>query len=75
MPDVNARWMGDKIRRYKKADISVAVQTERGSDGAHRAERVRLGLAGISSEVRRSRARRRRASSTPADMIGGTFTI
>ena len=28
VPDVNASWMGDKIRRYSKADISVAVQTD-----------------------------------------------
>ena len=75
MPDVNASWLGDKIRRYSQVDVSVAVQTEaglmvpilRGADGK--------GLDAISAEVRALAAKARAGKLVPHDFTGGTFTI
>jgi pyruvate dehydrogenase E2 component (dihydrolipoamide acetyltransferase) len=75
VPDVNASWLGDKIRKYKKADISVAVQTERGLMVPIVRSACCLGLKSISSEVKALAGRAREGSLTPQDMTGGTFTI
>ena len=75
VPEVNASWMGDKIRRYKKADVSVAVQTEAGLMVPVVRNACGLGLAGISSEVRHLAGKAKEGKLAPADMIGGTFTI
>ena len=52
VPDVNASWHGDFIRRYNNVDVSIAAQTSaglmvpvlRGADG--------LGLREISSGIK-----------------------
>lgn len=75
VPDVNASWLGDKIRKYKKADISVAVQTERGLMVPIVRSACCLGLKSISSEVKALAGRARDGALTPQDMTGGTFTI
>ena len=75
VPEVNASWMGDKIRRYKKADVSVAVQTEAGLMVPVVRNACGLGLTGISSEVRSLAGKAKEGKLTPTDMIGGTFTI
>jgi len=75
VPDVNASWLGDKIRKYKKADISVAVQTERGLMVPIVRSACCLGLKSISSEVKALAGRARDGTLTPHDMTGGTFTI
>ena len=75
VPEVNSSWLGDKIRRYKKADISVAVQTERGLMVPIVRSACCLGLKTISSEVKALAGRAREGSLTPQDMTGGTFTI
>ena len=75
VPDVNASWLGDKIRKYKKADISVAVQTERGLMVPIVRSACCLGLKSISAEVKSLAGRARSGSLTPQDMTGGTFTI
>jgi len=75
VPEVNASWMGDKIRQYKKADISVAVQTDAGLMVPVVRGACGLGLAGISGEVRALAGRAKEGRLAPAEMIGGTFTI
>jgi pyruvate dehydrogenase E2 component (dihydrolipoamide acetyltransferase) len=75
VPDVNASWMGDKIRVYKNADISVAVQTDAGLMVPIVRNACGLGLSGISSEVRVLAGKAKEGKLSPADMIGGTFTI
>lgn len=75
VPDVNSSWLGDKIRKYKKADISVAVQTERGLMVPIVRSACCLGLKTISSEVKDLASRARNGKLTPQDMTGGTFTI
>ena len=75
VPEVNASWMGDKIRQYKKADISVAVQTDAGLMVPVVRGACGLGLTGISSEVRELAGKAKEGKLGPNDMIGGTFTI
>ena len=75
VPEVNASWMGDKIRQYKKADISVAVQTDVGLMVPVVRGACGLGLTGISSEVKSLAGKAKDGKLGPNDMIGGTFTI
>ena len=75
VPEVNASWMGDKIRQYKKADISVAVQTDAGLMVPVVRNACGLGLTGISSEVRSLAGKAKEGKLGPDDMVGGTFTI
>ena len=75
VPAVNASWMGDKIRRFKKADVSVAVQTDAGLMVPVVRNACGLGLTGISSEVRVLAGKAKEGKLAPTDMIGGTFTI
>ena len=75
VPEVNASWMGDKIRQYKKADISVAVQTDAGLMVPVVRGACGLGLTGISSEVKSLAGKAKEGKLGPNDMIGGTFTI
>ena len=75
VPEVNAAWLGDRIRRYNAVDVSVAVQTDaglmvpivRGADSK--------GLAAISADVKALAAKARAGKLTPAEFVGGTFTI
>jgi pyruvate dehydrogenase E2 component (dihydrolipoamide acetyltransferase) len=67
--------MGDKIRRYKKADISVAVQTPQGLMVPVVRNACGLGLTGISGEVKELAGKAKEGKLGPTDMIGGTFTI
>jgi len=75
VPEVNASWMGDKIRRYKKADVAVAVQTPQGLMVPVVRGACGLGLSGISGEVKALAGKAKEGKLAPADMIGGTFTI
>ena len=65
VPEVNASWMSDKIRQYKKADISVAVQTDAGLMVPVVRNACGLGLTGISSEVRSLAGKAKEGSSAP----------
>ena len=67
--------MSDKIRQYKKADISVAVQTDAGLMVPVVRNACGLGLTGISSEVRSLAGKAKEGKLGPDDMVGGTFTI
>ena len=75
VPEVNASWMGDTIRVYEKADISVAVQTDAGLMVPVVRNACGLGLAGVSSEVKQLAGKAKDGKLGPMDMIGGTFTI
>jgi len=75
VPECNASWQGEFVRRYKSVDMSVAVQTEhglmvpivKGADGK--------GLAAISADVQRLAAKAREGKLAPHEFMGGTFTI
>lgn len=75
VPEANSAWLGDSIRTYKNADISVAVATPTGlitpivKDAGHK------GLATISAETKALAAKARDGKLKPEEYQGGTFTI
>ncbi len=74
-PDVNVNFMGEAIHRFKHADISVAVATDRGlitpiirsADGKTISE--------ISSEMKELSQRAKNETLQPSDYQGGTFSL
>lgn len=75
VPEVNSRWMGDVVRMYHSADISIAVQTERGLITPIVQEADRKGLRDISEDVKRLAGKARENALEPEEFMGGTFTI
>lgn len=75
VPEVNSAWMGDKIRRYKSVDMSIAVQTEHGLMVPIVRAADRKGLAAISADVKALAAKAKDGKLQPAEFVGGTFTI
>eukprot|EP00178_Gracilaria_changii_P028084 TRINITY_DN953_c0_g1_i4.p1 TRINITY_DN953_c0_g1~~TRINITY_DN953_c0_g1_i4.p1 ORF type:complete len:465 (-),score=78.90 TRINITY_DN953_c0_g1_i4:3036-4430(-) len=75
VPEVNSQWMGDKIRTYHAADISIAVQTEQGLITPIVKDADRKGLKEISNDVKQLAAKARDNALTPEEFMGGTFTI
>jgi pyruvate dehydrogenase E2 component (dihydrolipoamide acetyltransferase) len=75
VPEVNAQWMGDKIRMFHSADISVAVQTPNGLITPIVKEADRKGIREISGEVKELAERARAGKLAPDEFMGGTFTI
>lgn len=75
VPEVNSSWMGDTVRRYHAADISLAVQTDHGLMVPIVKDADTKGLSSISADVKELAGRARDNKLTPADYTGGTFTI
>lgn len=75
VPEVNAQWMGDKIRMFHSADISVAVQTEQGLITPIVKEADRKGLKEISEDVKLLAGKAKENTLAPEEFMGGTFTI
>jgi pyruvate dehydrogenase E2 component (dihydrolipoamide acetyltransferase) len=74
-PAVNAQWMGNTVRNYKYADISVAVATEAGliTPIVFRADT--LGLINIAKRTKDISKRARDGKLDPKEFVGGTSTI
>ncbi|KAL7746386.1 pyruvate dehydrogenase complex dihydrolipoamide acetyltransferase component (E2) [Sorochytrium milnesiophthora] len=75
VPAVNSAWMGDFIRQYENADISVAVATPAGLITPIVARAETLGLSTISRTLKDLSARARSNKLKPQEYQGGTFTI
>ena len=75
VPDMNAAWHGDFIRKYKQAHISVAVQTDIGLLVPVVRMADAKGLEAIHGDVRALADKAKGGGLTPAEMEGGTFTI
>lgn len=75
VPEVNSAWMGDKVRRYKSVDMSIAVQTEHGLMVPIVRAADRKGLAAISADVKALAAKAKEGKLQPSEFVGGTFTI
>jgi pyruvate dehydrogenase E2 component (dihydrolipoamide acetyltransferase) len=75
VPDVNAQWMGDVIRKFHSADISVAVQTPNGLITPIVKDADRKGVRDISAEVKSLAERARAGKLAYEEFVGGTFTI
>ncbi|KAF8642312.1 hypothetical protein AX16_009582 [Volvariella volvacea WC 439] len=75
VPEANSAWLGEVIRTYKKADISVAVATPTGLITPIVRDVGSKGLATISSETKALAKKARDGKLAPNDYQGGTFTI
>eukprot|EP00177_Eucheuma_denticulatum_P002323 GFKZ01004166.1.p1 GENE.GFKZ01004166.1~~GFKZ01004166.1.p1 ORF type:complete len:499 (-),score=87.48 GFKZ01004166.1:1887-3173(-) len=75
VPEVNAQWMGDKIRMFHGADISIAVQTDQGLITPIVKNADRKGLKEISSDVKELAGKAKDNALAPEEFMGGTFTI
>lgn len=75
VPEVNAQWMGDKIRMFHGADISIAVQTDQGLITPIIKNADRKGMKEISSDVKELAVKAKDNALAPEEFMGGTFTI
>ncbi|CAA7266555.1 unnamed protein product [Cyclocybe aegerita] len=75
VPEANSAWLGEVIRTYKKADISVAVATPTGLITPIIKDAGSKGLATISAETKALAKKARDGKLQPAEYQGGTFTI
>jgi len=75
VPEANSAWLGDVIRQYKNADISIAVATPNGLITPIIKDVGSKGLASISSEAKALAKKARDGKLAPQEYQGGTFTI
>lgn len=75
VPEANSAWLGEVIRTYNKADISVAVATPTGLITPIIKDAGSKGLATISAETKALAKKARDGKLAPAEYQGGTFTI
>ncbi|KXN89914.1 Dihydrolipoyllysine-residue acetyltransferase [Leucoagaricus sp. SymC.cos] len=75
VPEANSAWLGEVIRQYKKADISVAVATPTGLITPIVKDVGSKGLATISAETKALAKKARDGKLQPSEYQGGTFTI
>ncbi|KAH9486809.1 Dihydrolipoyllysine-residue acetyltransferase component of pyruvate dehydrogenase complex, mitochondrial [Psilocybe cubensis] len=75
VPEANSAWLGEVIRTYKKADISIAVATPNGLITPIVKDAGSKGLASISAETKALAKKARDGKLQPSEYQGGTFTI
>jgi len=75
VPDCNASWFDDFMRKYDNVDICIAVQTDAGLMVPVVRDADKKGLLQIAGEVKALAARARDGKLGPEEMTGGTFTI
>jgi pyruvate dehydrogenase E2 component (dihydrolipoamide acetyltransferase) len=74
-PDANAMFAGDKVYKFKRADISVAVAVEGGLVTPVIKGACSKGLAEISAEMKVLAEKAREGKLLPEEYQGGTFSI
>ncbi|KAI0652213.1 pyruvate dehydrogenase [Trametes meyenii] len=75
VPEANSAWLGEVIRQYNKADISVAVATPTGLITPIIKDVGAKGLASISAEGKALAKKARDGKLQPQEYQGGTFTV
>jgi len=75
VPSVNSQWLGDRIREYRKVDISIAVMTPVGLITPIVFDAQSKKISQISAEVKALAALAKENKLKPEQFIGGTFTI
>lgn len=74
-PEVNAHWMGDRIRQFYRVHIGMAVAIEEGLITPVIFDADQKGLGEISRESKELAARARERKLTPEQYTGSTFSI
>ncbi|KAI6007309.1 pyruvate dehydrogenase [Pisolithus albus] len=75
VPEANSAWLGEVIRQYNRADISVAVATPTGLITPIVMDVGSKGLATISTETKALAKKARDGKLAPQEYQGGTFTV
>ncbi|PVG04612.1 pyruvate dehydrogenase [Serendipita vermifera] len=75
VPEPNSAWLGEVIRQYKKADISMAVATPNGLITPIIKDVGSKGLAAIAVESKALAKKARDGKLAPHEYQGGTFTV
>lgn len=75
VPEANAQWAGDAIRRFSSVDLAVAVAVEGGLVTPVLRAAEGKGLLAISREMAALVARARAGKLLPEDYRGGGFTL
>jgi pyruvate dehydrogenase E2 component (dihydrolipoamide acetyltransferase) len=74
-PEINIQFDGDIIKRFKRADVSVAVSIDGGLITPVVKDAGRISLSEISSRMKDLSARAKTGKLKPSEFLGGTFTI
>jgi pyruvate dehydrogenase E2 component (dihydrolipoamide acetyltransferase) len=74
-PDVNAHWLGDRIRRFNRVHLGMAVAIPDGLITPVIFDADRKGLGEIARESRELAARARDRKLTPEEYMGSTFSV
>jgi len=75
VPEVNSQWMGDFVRQFHTADISVAVATDLGLITPIVKSADRKGLKAISGDVKSLSQKAKENKLKLEEFVGGTFTV
>jgi len=74
-PEVNAHWLGDRIRFFNRVHLGMAVATDDGLIVPVIFDADQKGLREISSESRALAAKARERKLTPEQYTGSTFSV
>ena len=74
-PDVNAHWMGDRIRHFNRVHVAMAVATEAGLITPVIFDADRKPIGQISAEARQLAGLARQRKLTPEQYTGSTFSV
>lgn len=74
-PDLNAHFLGDRIARFEKVSLGIAVDTSRGLMVPVLSEACCLSLDNLSSGIRGLAEECREGTIQPDQLTGGTFTL
>jgi len=75
VPEANTSWMGEYIRQWKKADVSIAVATPTGLITPIVTDVGSKGLTTISAETKALAKKARDGKLQPQEYQGGSFTV
>jgi pyruvate dehydrogenase E2 component (dihydrolipoamide acetyltransferase) len=74
-PEVNAHWLGDKIRHFNRVHVAMAVAVEDGLITPVLFDADRMTLWEISEKARELAKKARERKLTPDEYTGATFTV
>lgn len=74
-PELNARWDGDELRRYRPLNLGIAVATEHGLIVPVIHDAASLSLLGIARHINDLAERARTRKLRIEDIEGGSFTV
>ena len=74
-PELNARWHGDELRRYRRVNLGIAIATERGLVVPVVPNARDLSVAGLARRIDDLISRAHAGKLRIEDMEAGTFTV